>query len=58
MILWFTSGGGWLRESGVLGTLLGSTVVVVLTTFFFFVLDYCLRRRSLYEALRFPRKHR
>ena len=25
-ILWFTSSGGWLRESGVLGTLPGSTV--------------------------------
>ena len=26
MIIWFTSGGGWLRESGVLGTLPGNTV--------------------------------
>ena len=26
MILWYTSRGAWLRESGVLGTLPGSTV--------------------------------
>ena len=27
MVLWFTSGGAWLRESGILATLSGSTVV-------------------------------
>ena len=27
MMLWFTSGGGWIRESGVLDTLLGRTIV-------------------------------
>ena len=26
MVLWFTSGGAWLRESGVLATFLGSSV--------------------------------
>jgi len=30
MILWFMSGGAWLMESGVLGTLPGSTVAFVL----------------------------
>ena len=53
MILWFTSGGSWLRESGVLDTVPGSTVAFgVLALLSSIAVSLCLRVKLEDELLK------
>ena len=51
MILWFTSGGAWLRESGILGILPGRMVVFVLTALASGIAGSLCRRVPLEDEL-------
>ena len=51
MVLWFTSSGAWVRESGVLGTLPGSTVAFGVLAFASGIAASLCRRVPLEDAL-------